>query len=339
MFSGRLTSLAAAAAILLCAQAAAAQPVPSRAPAEAPGAENEIYGEFRVDESNAREKVPGSFTLILMTSMGKVVERRSVVPNSPFRFFALRNGNYDIVVESDGVPVARFTVALNSSRSVEARQDIRLEWVGGDAGGAKPGAISAADFYERGDANGQLFGRAHSAYKKKNYKDALPLLQQVVAADERDHIAWAYLGATHKSLGDAAESERCYRRALALRPDLLGAAINLGRMYALAESYDKVAEVLRPAVEKNPGSADATFLLGEAYLHTGKYEESAALFREALRLDPKGKSEAHLRLAAVLNAAGRKEEAAAEVKQFLVKNPNHPKREMFEEYVRQNRKR
>src|SRR5688572_31117371 len=47
--------------------------------------------------------------------------------------------------------------------------------------------------------------------------------------------------------------------------------------------------------------SDASFLLAEAYLQTGKYDESAALFRESLRLDPKGKAEAHLRLAALLD--------------------------------------
>ncbi|MCA1617989.1 MAG: tetratricopeptide repeat protein [Acidobacteria bacterium] len=226
-----------------------------------------------------------------------------------------------------------------SPRKVEARQDIMLEWVGGGSGTAKPGAVSTAEFYERGGATGEIFGRAEAAYKKKKYKDAVPLLQQVVAADERDHIAWAYLGSAHNSLGNAAESEHSYKRALALRPDLLGAAVNLGRLYALGKDFGRAAEVLKPAVEKYPDSADAHFLLAEAYLQTGKYDESATHFREALRLDPKGKAEAHLRLAALLSAAGRKAEAAAELKQFLEKNPNHPNREKFEEYIRQNRKR
>jgi TolA-binding protein len=97
--------------------------------------------------------------------------------------------------------------------------------------------------------------------------------------------------------------------------------------------------ILKPAAEKYPDSADANFLLAEAYLQTGKNDESAKHFREALRLDPKGKAEAHLRLAALLSAAGKKEEAAAELKHFLDKNPNHPNREKFEEYIRQNRKR
>ena len=328
-----------AAALLLAAPQTRAHGVQgARTPVGGLGGEHEIYGEFKVDESKTSDKVPGSFDLVLTANMGKAIARQNVMINGSYRFLGLRNGNYEIVIESAGMAVARIPVILDSSRKTEARQDIMLEWVGG-GGTTKPGAVSTAEHYERTSANAELFGRAEAAVRKKKYKDALPLLQQLVATDERDHIAWAYLGSAHNSLGNAEESERSYRRALALRPDLLAAAVNLGRLYAIGKSYDKAAEVLRPAVKKHPDSADAHFLLGEAYLQTGRYEESATHFREALRLDPKGKSEAHLRLAALLSAAGRKEEAAAELKLFLGKNPNHPNREKFEEYIRQNRKR
>ena len=324
---------ALAATLLVSAQAARAQ----RQPIGGLGGVHEIYGEFTVDESKAKEKVPSSFVLVLMSNEGKALLRESAMHNSTYRFFGLRNGEYEIVVESAGMPVARIKVAIDSSRKTEVKQDIMLEWVGGSA--PKPGAVSTAAFYERPVVNGEVFGRAEAAFKKKKYKDALPLLQQVVATDERDYIAWAYLGAAKSSLGDTAESERCYLRALSLRPDLLAASLNLGRLYSIGKSFDKAAAVLKPAVEKYPESADANFLLAEAYLQTGKYDESVALFKEAMRLDPKGKAEAHLRLALLFNAAGKKEEAAAELKQFLDKNPNHPNREKFEEYIRQNRKR
>jgi Flp pilus assembly protein TadD len=329
------TAAAFVAALVLIPAAARAQ----RFPVGGLGGEHEIYGEVKIEESKAKEKVPGSFMLVLTANQGKAFARYSVMNNSTYRFMGLRNGTYEIVVESAGMAVARIQVVLDSSRKVEVRQDIMLEWVGGGGGTAKPGAVSTAEFYERGAATGEIFGRAEAAYKKKKYKDALPLFQQIVAADERDHIAWAYLGSAQSSLGNAAEAEDSYKRALALKPELLAAAVNLGRLYTLNKNFDKAVEVLKPAVDKHPDSADAHFLLAEAYLQTGKYDESAAHFRDALRLDPKGKAEAHLRLAALLSAAGKKEEAAAELKLFIEKNPNHPNREKFEEYIRQNRKR
>ena len=333
-------ALLAAAFVALTAQGTLAQIAGARAPVGGLGGEHEIYGEFKVDESKAGEKVPGSFVLVLMTDTGKVIERQSAMVNSTYKFFGLRNGNYEIVVESAGMSIARIPVTINSSRKTEVRQNIEMEWVPPtpSKAGAKPGAISTADYYERPAGNQPLFDQALAAVKKKKHEDAVALLRQVVAADGKDHIAWAYLGAEQSALKDAAEAERSYKRALELRPDLLAAALNLGRLYAIEKNFNAAAEVLKPAVEKHPDSADATFLLAQSYLQTGKNDEAVPLFREAVRLDPKGKSEAHLGLAAILNAAGQKDKAAVELEQFLAKQPNDPRREKFEEYIRQNKK-
>ena len=99
-------AFAVAAALLLFAEGARAQ----RAPVGGLGGEHEIYGEFKVDESKSKEKVPGSFILVLMNNAGKVIERQSAQVNSTFKFFGLRNGEYQIIVESVGMPIARIPV-------------------------------------------------------------------------------------------------------------------------------------------------------------------------------------------------------------------------------------
>ena len=103
--------------------------------------------------------------------------------------------------------------------------------------------------------------------------------------------------------------------------------------------YADAVEPLSRAVESRPDSADANYLLGETYLQVKKGSKAVVYLNEAIRLDPKGKADAHLRLAGYLDATGRKAEAAAELKQFLEKNPSHPNRERFAEYIRQNGKR
>jgi tetratricopeptide (TPR) repeat protein len=342
----RLASRVAVAAALVVAalvaapRGARAQIDGARAPLGGTNGEHQIYGEFKVDESKAGEKVPGSFVLVLTTDTGKVLERQSAMNNARYKFFGLRNGTYDIVVESAGMAVARIRVQLISSRKMELKQDILLEWdaINAAKSGAKPGVVSAADFYERTPANRDLFDKASGAIKKKKYEDAAALLQKIVDVDEKDHVAWTYLGSARNALGNAVESERCYKRALALKPDFFAAALNLGRQYALGKNFAQAIEVLQPAVDKHPESADAHFLLGEAYLQTRRYDDSATHFRDALRLDPKGKAEAHLRLAMLLDAFGNKDKAAAELEQFIAKHPEHPNREKFEQYIRENKK-
>src|SRR5687767_5013331 len=115
------------------------------------------------------------------------------------------------------------------------------------------------------------------------------------------------------ALGDQDEAARSYVRALAEKPDLLAASINLGRLRVGEKAYDKALEILKPTVVQHPGSADAHHLLGETYLQTGKYDDAVSFFNKALALDPQGKAEVHLRLAMIYDAAGRKDRAAAEL--------------------------
>ena len=337
---------ALAAAPALCAPPAAALAQGMRAPSGGPGGEHTIYGEFKIDASKiekdkaAAAAVPNSFILVLMTQGGKVIERRAAMNNSSYRFLGLRNGGYEIAVESGGLTVASLRVVLDSPRRVELRQDISLAWdaVGRAKSDPKKDLVSAAEYYERPAATRDAFERAAAAIKKKKFADAAPLLRQVVEADPKDHLAWAHLGSANASLNRTDEAVRAYEQALALRPDLLAASVNLGRLHLLGKSHAKAVEVLKAAAERRPDSADVQHLLGEAHLQTGNFDAAAAHLREALRLDPKGKADAHLRLAAIQDAAGSKDKAAAELEQFLAKRPDHPNRLQFEQYVRANKK-
>ncbi len=305
------------------------------------GGQHSIYGEFKIDESKAGGMVPLSFVLVLMTDTGNVVERQSVMHDTRYRFQGLREGNYDIVVESAGMPVVTIRIQLFALRRTEVKQDILLEWDRlpiSKSNSKKSGTVSTADTYERAPVNRGLFEKAAGAIKKKKFDEAAALLQKIVETDPKDHLAWTDLGTMQFALGNTAEAERSYARALSVRPDLLSAAVNLGRLRIAAKEYDKAVEVLKPAVEKHPQSADAHYLLGEAYLQTGKNDDAATHFFEALRIDSQGKAEAHLRLAMLYDAGGEKDKAADELEQFLAKRPDYPDRKKFEQYVKENKK-
>jgi Tfp pilus assembly protein PilF len=104
------------------------------------------------------------------------------------------------------------------------------------------------------------------------------------------------------------------------------------------KDYEGAVEVLSQAVQAHPDSADAQYLLGESYLQTKKGSKAVVHLNEALRLDPVGKADAHLRLAALYNAAGMKDRAADEYEQFLAKRPDHPEVQKLRRYIEQNKK-
>ena len=123
--------------------------------------------------------------------------------------------------------------------------------------------------------------------------------------------------------------------AAEVRPAYLLAFLNLGKLRLARKDYDGAVEALTKAVALTPPSAEANYLLGESYLQLKRGSRAVPYFTEAIRL---GKSEGHLRLAALYNAAGLKDRAAAEYEQFLAKNPGHPDRKKLEEYIKENKK-
>jgi len=336
---GRALRIALAAALIVSAFVAASSE--ARAQIGGSGGIHSIYGDFKVDESKAGGMVPISFVLVLMTDTGKVVERQSAMNGSRYRFLGLREGNYHLIVESAGMHVVTIRVPLFSHRALEFKQDLLLEWdrlPAGKSASKKEGTLSTADSYERAPANRALFEKASGAMKKKKFDEAAALLHKIVETDPKDHLAWTDLGTMQYALGNTAEAERSYARALSVRPDLLAAAVNLGRLRIATKNFDRAVEVLKPAVEKHPQSSDANQLLGEACLQTGKNDEAIRYFNEAIRLDPHGKADAHLRLAMIHDAAGRKDKAAAELEQFIAKRPDSPDRQKFEQYVKENKR-
>jgi tetratricopeptide (TPR) repeat protein len=74
------------------------------------------------------------------------------------------------------------------------------------------------------------------------------------------------------------------------------------------------------------------------YEQVKKGSKAVVCLNEALKLDPIGMADAHMRLAALYNAAGYKDRAAAEYEQFLSKRPDYPEKEKLLKYIRENKK-
>jgi len=81
-----------------------------------------------------------------------------------------------------------------------------------------------------GDAN---FAKAKTMIEAKDYKGAIPLLQQVVAKDAKNADAFNLLGFATRKSGDANSSLQYYNQALALDPKHVGAHEYIGEAYLM----------------------------------------------------------------------------------------------------------
>jgi tetratricopeptide (TPR) repeat protein len=111
--------------------------------------------------------------------------------------------------------------------------------------------------------------------------------------------------------------------------------MHLGRLRASQKRFDQAIEPLTRAVELRPTSAEANLMLGEAYLQIKKGSKAIPYLDEAARL---GKTEAHLRLGWLYNAAGLREKAVIEYEAFLKKSPDYADRKKLEKYISANKK-
>lgn len=297
-----------------------------------------LFGDFKVAESQADPNAPITFNLVLYTRTGNVVGRQTITNNGRYRFLGVGNGEYFIAVELANEEITRIPIMIQEFTRTDVRRDIELEWRGGSKKPAVTGTVSADTVYDRTPENKARFERATEAIRRKDYQQAASLLGEIVASDPKDFIAWTELGTVHFRENDFDEAERAYRRALEAKPSFLLALLNLGKARIAKKNFDGAIETLTETVRLHPQSADANYFLGEAYLQIKKGSKAVGYLYESLKLDPLGHAEAHLRLAALYNAAGLKDKAAIEYEEFLKKKPDHPDRKKFEQYIKENRK-
>src|SRR6185295_4701200 len=112
---------------------------------------------------------------------------------------------------------------------------------------------------------------------------------------------------------------REYRRALALNPDLDEARNQLAMVYNHIGAFDEALKELEQAIAINPSNSPAQFRIGETFLFQCKYEQALTTLRNVPR-ETNRAMVGHQIVWALFNL-GRKEEAAANIEQFLKDYP------------------
>ncbi len=302
-----------------------------------------LYGDLQIDEKSLAGLPPSSFLVSLVTisgggsyAPGNVIDRNQVPPNGRYKFMDVPNGEFELVVELNGVDVGRMRMIIQERRFTELRRDIALQWKPDLA--SRAGAAPAPAAYSRSGASRGIYEKGQDAMRKNDLPQAVASFEQVTQADPKDFEAWTDLGTAHFKREKWGDSEKAYQKALEARPGYFPAMLNLGKLRLAQKKPEGAVDILSQAVQSEPGSADAQYFLGEAFLQIKKGSKAVGCLNEALRLDPVGKADAHLRLGALYNAAGMKDKAAAEYEQFLVKKPDYPDRKKIEQYIKDNRK-
>ena len=149
--------------------------------------------------------------------------------------------------------------------------------------------------------------------------EALPVIARSLALKEDDPEVHIYRGDACRQLGQPAQAEASYRRAIELRPSV-GPLLELGKLLLAQDRLDEAEEQFRRAIAARPAFAEAHGALGAALRRLGRLDQAEGCFRAAVSLDP-GNTTCHYNLGNFLRDIDRLEESEVAYRRALELDP------------------
>ncbi|MEW5977298.1 MAG: tetratricopeptide repeat protein [Acidobacteriota bacterium] len=135
---------------------------------------------------------------------------------------------------------------------------------------------------------------AEAAVKRKKYKEALALYQQILAYFPQDAGFWANLATTYQMDGDLEEAMEAVEKAAHYDPqydrlekEIVGiAAHEVGKKYLAQREFPKAVRYFTRSVTADPTYAPAFYGLALSYANQGMYPQALENVQKALELSP-----------------------------------------------------
>jgi len=178
----------------------------------------------------------------------------------------------------------------------------------------------------------QLYAKALLAFQAQKWEQAQLLLDEAAAADPDDAVVAYYRGLTNARLGFRDRAIADIEHALALRPDLQGAALDLGILYFEAGQYQPAGEWLERASRQPATHFSAALFLGLTKLRTGDPEAAQPLFAEAAK-DPSLRQAALYYQGVASIRAGNRDEGRALLGQVQAGPPDSETTQIAQQYL------
>ncbi len=124
------------------------------------------------------------------------------------------------------------------------------------------------------------------AHQFGNHELAVDLIEKAVLRNAENPGAFNNLGEAYKGAKRLDQAERCYRRALELKPDFAEVCSNLGMALKGLGRLDEAVQVYREALDLKPDFVLVHYNLGNVLKDLGELDEAQACFSQALALKP-----------------------------------------------------
>ena len=132
---------------------------------------------------------------------------------------------------------------------------------------------------------------------KCDYANEMSYLLQALRIDEKNSILWTRLGRTYRDMHSYKNAENCYKKAIALEPDLPYAYGNLGVLYMVgddkrdADALEYMRKCMNYIRESDNDYVTMLANYGVALGLNGQKGEAVRMIRKAIKLGyPNGKA-------------------------------------------------
>jgi choline-sulfatase len=160
-----------------------------------------------------------------------------------------------------------------------------LGYVASSDTNSKPAEVSGIDPKDKIEI-ANLMTDAIFAEEEGQYRQAVNLLENVVAKDPTLAPAYAQLGGILSSMGDLGHAVPALQKAVALRPDSVSAHYGLGMALFQSGDLQGAAPQFEAAVAGNPGSAAMHYSLASVYVRINRMDDARRQLQASLKIKP-----------------------------------------------------
>lgn len=159
--------------------------------------------------------------------------------------------------------------------------------------------------------------------------EAIAKFNEVIAAAPKCASCYSNIGSLQLKAEKYDESEKAYKQALEIDPNLNAAYTGLMNVYNAQRKFDLAEQMATEAAKRaggaegGGGNADALYNQGVVQWNANKFPEAQAAFEGAVKADP-NHAEAHFMLGKVYINLGKLAESAQEFETYLKLAPSGP---------------
>lgn len=271
---------------------------------------------------------PNPSVRVQLLSKGSLQSETFTDSSGAYTFSPVVNGNYQLMVASDGlrfsttiVEVQIFFMSGNRIPQM-VTQDVSLTAKNSDIT-TNPNSTLAdrqLDASIPKEAK-KAYEKGSKSAKKGNMTEALEFLTQAIQLSPKYFDAHMALGELYAKAKDFNSAEASFIQAIEIKPKSAEACFHLGVVLIKSSRSSDAVEKLRKAIELGDSSGNTHMFLGVALMNTKNYEESEKILLKALDISGNNQPGIRIYLADCYERWGKKDKTIEQLEAYVRQAP------------------